>query len=355
MATPGTPAPNEALPRLPKTWRALAGVAVAVALFAWVLKGSDLSHALSVLGGLGPLLPLALVPNLVLTFLEAGGWLMALRAIGARTSLRRLLPVRLVGDALALSLPSGPVLAEALQPYLLRRWCGLSFADGLAALVVRKLYVIGSHGIFLALAVFCAYPALRRASQRLLHGPLLPALLLMAAVALVLAALSLAGVAFHGRLGGRLWKGLRRLPLGRMRGWIERGGPSFLATDERLAGLMGRGPRALLGPLPFFLLMWFVRTAENFLLLRMVGIDVGFRELLALEPSLVIVRMVFSILPAGLGVQDLSALFFLEAMGVRDAAAVGAAYVLLRRGKELFWIGLGYLVLLWRRGPVVPS
>jgi hypothetical protein len=198
-------------------------------------------------------------------------------------------------------------------------------------------------------AVGCAYPALRRASQRLLHGPLLPAILLIAAVVLVLASLSLAGVAFHGRLGGRLWKGLRRLPLGRMRGWIERGGPSFLATDERLAGLFGRGPLALLGPLPYFLLMWVVRTAENFLLLRMVGIEVGFRELLALEPSLVIVRMVFSILPAGLGVQDLSALFFLEAMGVRDAAAVGAAYVLLRRGKELFWIGVGYLILVWGR------
>ena len=46
--------------------------------------------------------------------------------------------------------------------------------------------------------------------------------------------------------------------------------------------------------------------------------------------------------------QDLGCLLFLEAMGVRDAAAVGAAYVLLRRGKEVFWIGMGYLVLLWR-------
>jgi hypothetical protein len=335
--------------QISKPWRAVLAGLAAVALFAWVLRGSDLSGALGVLRGLGPLLPLALVPNLLLTLLEAGGWLFVVRGVGARAPFRGLVSVRLVADALALSLPSGPLLTEALQPYLLKRRCGLAYADGMASMIARKLYVVGSHGLCLALAVGWAYPALARASRRLLHGPLLPGLLLIAAAVLLLASLSLAAMMFRGRLGGRLWGGLRRLPLGGLRGWIERGGPSFLATDERLARFFARGPLAVLAPLPYFLLMWVVRAAENLVLLRMVGIEVGFRELMALEPSLVIVRAAFSILPAGLGVQDLGCLLFLEAMGVKDAAVVGAAYVLLRRGKELFWIAMGYLVLLIRR------
>ena len=98
-----------------------------------------------------------------------------------------------------------------------------------------------------------------------------------------------------------------------------------MATDERLAHLFGQGKGALLGPIPYFLLIWVMRACENFVLLRMVGVDVGFRELIALEPSLVIVRAAVSILPGGLGVQDLGCLFFLEAMGVRKVFGPGTS------------------------------
>jgi glycosyltransferase 2 family protein len=331
--------------RMAGSWRALLAGTGAAALFAWVLRGADLSRALALLRELGPLLPLALIPNLLLSLMETGGWALAVHGVGARARFRSLLAVRLSADAVALSVPSGSIVAEARQPYLLHRRCGLSYADGIAATVARKIYVVASHGLCLFLAVAWAYPALSRASHRLLRGPLLPGLLLMAAAGLVLASLSLAAASFRGRLGGKLWRGLRRLPLSALRGWVERGGPSFAATDERLARFFARGPRALLGPLPYFVLIWAVRAAENLLLLRMVGVEVGYRELLALEPSLAIVRAAFSILPAGLGVQDFGCLLFLQAMGVRDAPAVGAAYVLLRRGKELFWIAAGYLCL----------
>jgi glycosyltransferase 2 family protein len=348
MTSPG-PVEEQAPRRLATPWRALLGGGAAVALFAWVLHAADLGQALALLHQLGPLLPLALLPNVATTLLEAGGWAIAARGIGARAPFRGLVSMRLIADAVALSVPSGPLVTEGLQPYLLHRRCGLSYGDALATLVARKIYAVASHGVCLALAVAWAYPSLARASYRLLHGPLLPAILLIAAAALITASLSLAAMSFRGRLGGRLWERLRRLPLGSLRGWIERRGASFLATDSGLAHLFGRGPRALLLPIPYFLLVWVVRAGENFLLLRMVGVEVGFRELMALEPSLVIVRAVFSILPGGLGVQDLGALLFLDAMGVANASAVGAAYVLLRRGKELFWIAVGYALLAFRK------
>jgi uncharacterized membrane protein YbhN (UPF0104 family) len=49
--------------------------------------------------------------------------------------------------------------------------------------------------------------------------------------------------------------------------------------------------------------------------------------------------------PAGLGVQDLGYFAFFSALGVPDAMGVGAAFVLLKRTKELFWVCVGYTLL----------
>jgi hypothetical protein len=49
--------------------------------------------------------------------------------------------------------------------------------------------------------------------------------------------------------------------------------------------------------------------------------------------------------PAGLGVQDLGYVLSLRAIGIPDAATVSAAFVLLKRGKDVFWILVGFLLL----------
>jgi len=49
--------------------------------------------------------------------------------------------------------------------------------------------------------------------------------------------------------------------------------------------------------------------------------------------------------PAGLGVQDAAYVLCLRALAVPDATTVGTAFVLLKRGKDLFWVVLGFLLL----------
>jgi hypothetical protein len=41
---------------------------------------------------------------------------------------------------------------------------------------------------------------------------------------------------------------------------------------------------------------------------------------------------------------------FFSALGLPDAAALGPAFVLLKRAKEIFWIALGYAVLFFAGG-----
>ena len=61
--------------------------------------------------------------------------------------------------------------------------------------------------------------------------------------------------------------------------------------------------------------------------------------------ALTLLRGLAFFTPSGLGIQDLGYLAFLKGLGVRHALDVGAAFVVVKRSKEIFWIIIGYLLL----------
>jgi uncharacterized membrane protein YbhN (UPF0104 family) len=75
---------------------------------------------------------------------------------------------------------------------------------------------------------------------------------------------------------------------------------------------------------------------------------------MALETTIILVRVLVVPVPGGLGVQDLGYVLFLRAFAVPDDTGVGGALVLLKRAKEVFWtaIGLAIFVSTRRRGPL---
>ena len=90
---------------------------------------------------------------------------------------------------------------------------------------------------------------------------------------------------------------------------------------------------------------WLMDSVETWLILRVLGVRIGFFSVYAFEPGLSLVRSMAFFVPAGLGVQDLGYFAFFNALGVPDAMGVGAAFVLLKRTKELFWVIVGYSLL----------
>ncbi len=64
-----------------------------------------------------------------------------------------------------------------------------------------------------------------------------------------------------------------------------------------------------------------------------------------METALILVRSMAVPVPAGLGILDAGYVLSLKGLGVADATTVGAAFVLLKRGKDLFWIAIGLLLL----------
>jgi hypothetical protein len=317
---------------------------LSLGLLAWVLRSADLSRAFALVRSLGLWLPLLLAPNLLAILTEAGGWWLAFDRLGGRPRFRALATVRVIGDALMLGLPSGAVVSETVQPWLLKRRCAVATESGIVATVARKFFVVLSHGLFLASATILAWPLLDRASRAAIGRGGLPQLLLATALLLVAAAILLGTATATGQLADRVHRALDRL-VGRWMGsWLERNALRFQRTDDALAGFFRR-PLGLAPSIALFLLGWFIRSLETLLMLHLVGVSAPLSAVMVIETALILVRAMAVPVPAGLGVQDLGYVLSLKALGVPDPTTVGAAFVLLKRGKDAFWIAAGFLLL----------
>jgi len=325
---------------------------LSLGLLAWVLRSADLGRALGIVDSLGLRLPLLVLPNLAAVLAETAGWWLSFARLGPRPRLPGLLAVRVMVDALMLGVPSGSVTSETVQPYLLKRRCGVTTEAGIVATVARKFFVVVSHGLFLALATVLAWPLLEADSTAAIGRKGLPSLLLAASAVLVGTALAMVVATAHGRVADRVHRGLDRLG-GRWLGtWLEHNALRFRRTDEELAVFFRREPLGLALPIALYLLGWLVRSIETWIFLRLVGVTIPFPAAMVIETALILVRAMAVPVPAGLGVQDTGYVLCLKALGVPDATTIGAAFVLLKRGKDLFWILLGFLLLgfLRRRG-----
>lgn len=328
-----------------ETWIRVAVVAAGIAAFGVVLHAADLRGAAALLAAAGPWLALALVPYVAQMACDALAWRTLLAALGPRVAWQRLFAIRLATEAVLMSVPAGGMFGEALKPYLLHRVSGVAIADTIASIAAKKCLLIWAQAAYLGLAVVIGHAILSGSGDAILGGGGLLAIAVAAAAVLAVVAAVATRAVVGGRLAGRFERGLRALPSARLRGWLDGRGDGFAAADVKMRSL----DRSKATPLTisFGLLMaaWMVETAETWLILHLVGVDLSFGHALVMEAMVVLIRSVAFFVPAGLGVQDAGYLAFLRGFAVLDADASAGAFMLLKRGKELAWIGLGYLSL----------
>ena len=318
------------------------GLCLAVATLGWTFRDTDSSKVGGLLGSLGGACLLILLPQACALLVEAAGWRLAFQGMGQRMPLFGLFRVRLATEALAQTLPLGAVLCESLKPALLKRTCGAELSTSLAGMAVRKWSLIASQAVYVAGFALLAFPVLSDISESVLGAQGLPYVLLGAAAFLVLLAFLLFSLLSHGRLASRSLELLMHVPFLRSRVQTQRA--KVLQADGRLQRFFASG-RAVALPLPAFLCGWLIEAAETALILHLLGVQLPWTTVGAVEVSASFVRNLACVVPAGLGVQDLSYLAFLRALAVPDALDVAAAFLLLKRAKECFWALVGYLLL----------
>jgi uncharacterized protein (TIRG00374 family) len=314
-------------------------------------RSVDAAEVLARLGQLGPAALYLFLPLIAGLALESWGWQRSLISAGLNVRLLPLWAVRFVTEAAGLFLPGGALTGETLKPWLLSRWAGMTIPAGVAASVYRKYLRLVAHGLYVGSAALLGAWAWQ-------HGPsstgwrqlapwLVSALGVFAVVLFALAA-SMATSFRRGAFGLVVLRALGRLPFA---GLADR-----LAARQRAFGEMDDDTRRLfrqsaLGQVPAILLClvaWFSEALESWVLLWLLGCPVDFAALLAIDVGLSLVRQLLVFLPAGLGVQDVGYLAALGALGVTDPATTGAAFVVLKRARELVTCGVAAAV--WALG-----
>ena len=115
---------------------------------------------------------------------------------------------------------------------------------------------------------------------------------------------------------------------------------------QRLGALFRSSPRRLAAACALFVLSWSLETVETWVLLRLLGVQLPLGTVFAFEASVSLLRSVGCFAPGGLGVQDMGYVAAFGAVGVPDAVTIAAAFVVMKRAKELIWAVIGYATLL---------
>jgi uncharacterized protein (TIRG00374 family) len=319
-------------------------VLVALAVSYVTFRNVDWSAAFESIRALGASACWLFVPSLVAVFAEARAWQSSVRVFAGRPSTLRLARVRVITESLGTSLPFGALWAEAVKPHLLRRHCGFSLAHSLTAIAARKYLLMITQAVYTLIGLSLGYHALSRASQSLAGSAALLWLVPLSALLLLCLAEGMALSLGGGRALSRLLDALSHIRIDRMKRAIARARRELERTDEHAVRFFGTAHRLALGPLALTLLGWMMEAMETWLILSLLGQELDFGSALAVEATVVFVRHLLFMLPAGLGAQELGYAALFGALGVGLEAS--AAFALLKRGRELVWAAAGYALFL---------
>jgi uncharacterized protein (TIRG00374 family) len=313
-----------------------------------LIRGGDLTQALVLIHRVGWPLLIVLLPTLVAMSLDAVGWRLILRTLGARVRFGPLLELRLSVEALVLLLPGGSVAGEAAKAALLTRRTTVTLPKAVASLAVTKAYLFATDGVYLGLAAVWTGIATWVAFGKATSVAAVAAAI--SAVVMFVGSLAFLALLHRASLASRLAGALQRIPFERFRRWIAERERSFQEIDAT-AGAFFAAPASLKRRVfVLFLLEWLVEGAETILIVRCLGLPLPLGPILALDALGSLLRVVAFFVPAGLGVQDAALILLLRQMGVPNPLAAGTALVLVKRAKELVWIAVGALLLTAKGG-----
>lgn len=304
------------------------GLILGLTLLAWILRHADLASVWQQVRLLHWRFTLIFLFYVVIFGLDTLGWQLTLN-LPARSPIRwvQLFRARLAGEAINYVTPSGWIGGEPVKAYLLSKRYGLPMAEGMASVVVAKTTFSISMFLFILTGI-----GITLATQRV-EGSLFRWVWVLLPVLGVLLGLFLLvqflkpfqwGASVVGRM---------------MPGWLQRIGSRMHELDHALVRFYRQSPRAVLLSLGFHFLGWAAGVVEVFLILRFLHLPVSWATAFSLEALWVLLKAGAFLIPASLGASEGFLLLICGGLGI--SAVSGLALALVRRARELLWVGLG--------------
>ncbi|MEI8032539.1 MAG: lysylphosphatidylglycerol synthase transmembrane domain-containing protein [Chlorobiaceae bacterium] len=327
------------------SWTGYAGLCLGIILIVYLFSQVDLQGAIGRITHIGFSSVLILLPYLSLHLLETFAWLRLFPGNIGTIPFFSLLRIQLITETISMTLPAGVAVGEPLRPFLCFRFLGIPVPAGVASVAVRKLMLGVAQGIYTVFCAIAGFSMLQNASFQMVGFEGLGFIVIAAGVIVFLLFLLLLMMLLNGRAAHNLHRLLMLVPFDKVKEWLLAKESEFSETDEELKSFRGPFILRLLPVLLTYIIAWFMLAFESYIILHLLGMQISFFQVLAIDASLTILRSLFFFIPSGLGVQDFGYLAFFQSLGMPDAQIGGAAFVLLRRFKEVLWYAVGYTVM----------
>jgi putative membrane protein len=310
-----------------------------LALFALLVYGVGLGAVLRAFHRLGWLTPLIVLPYISAALVDSAGWQWVLSRCFTREveraapPLPRLFAIRAAGEAVNAITPTAYLGGEPVKAWLLRQY-GIPLVPGLASVFVSKTALMLTQGGYVLLGLLVALQQWQPAIP-------LPLAATVGALLCILTGILLVGVQRRGLfrflLGfSRRWTGHKAM----LAAWE----PDIVDLDQRLRDFYDDNLRDFVACCSFHFLGWLVGSLEVYVILRMLGSPVDFGNAFSIEALSGVAKLAAVIVPGSLGVQEGGQVLIFLAFGLGTPVAM--TFGLLRRGRELLWIGFGLTVLI---------
>jgi uncharacterized protein (TIRG00374 family) len=307
---------------------------IASVFFVWILNevGWDtLGHYLWQVGWYWPLL---LLPYGVVNWVEAWSWKYILVDTPAKTTVGRLFWLRLGGEALNQLTPTASLGGEPFKASRLRA-DGVPLEVASASVVIMKGILVLSLALYIFVGVALAPFYLPEAAKHMLF---------LCLAALGLAAVGIIFVVVQRREPfGNSFRFLNR------RGWLPhflRDQEGFLENlDTAMSQFYRQYPARARLAFSLFFFSWLLHSVEVYLIFWLLGHPISWGMAVCLDSLAMLFTALGFFIPAAMGVQEGGNI--LLALGFKLGFDLGAAFSILRRIREAFWLCLG-LVVVWR-------
>ncbi|MBF0270034.1 MAG: flippase-like domain-containing protein [Alphaproteobacteria bacterium] len=244
---------------------------------------------------------------------------------------KRIFNIRLVGEMFNAVLPAGGMGGEPVKALILKRRFGIGLKAGTASLVLGK--TVNMIALVLFLAIGFAF---------MVQSEKLPVVYKSVGGA-GLGVFALSILAFfliqRVRMTSRISKRLSVLPGGHK---IAHRIVQIQEFDDMLVRFYTKHRARFLAAIGLAFVNWLLGILEVWAISWLLGQPVSMTDAWIIEAAIQLVRSAIFIMPASLGVQE--GTFLLLYAAIAGSADLGLAVALVRRARELCWLGWGGLV-----------
>lgn len=299
-----------------------------------------------ILLAVSPLVPLPLIlillPMILVYGLEAFGWQLTLGPLASRVGFIRLFAVRMAGEALNVTTPSAYVGGEPLKAYLIKRY-GVPMVDGLASVIIAKTIMTLAQILFILLGITLAF--------WIIGGGGYNDLAMLVSLGLLIFGLGLFLLLQRYGIGLGVLNLLRAC--GIRLAFLEKRQAQLQELDDTIREFYSRKGMVFFGALATFFVAWLAETLEVYAILYFLNVPTDLWTSIAIAALTVFIKGGTFFIPGSLGAQEGGYTLLLMSFG--QSEVTGITFALIRRFREILWIGVGLVCLMFIKNSKISS